>query len=94
MFDTESSEVIGAAWNGHPTGDFRYRETILYRRPTGGFFLYTCTGPLARGGGSEFGGGFHTTYRNLSAAHALNWAQEHLAPEEYAEHFSDLIEDA
>ena len=94
MFNTESCEIVGAVWNGYPTGDFRYRETILYRRPTGGHFLYSCEGPLARPGGGEFGGGFHKAYRNLSAARAREWAQVNLSEEEVERAFGDAIEDA
>lgn len=89
MFRTEGCEIIGSVWNGYPTADFRYRETILYRRPTGGHFLYSCEGPLARAGGGEFGGGFHRAYRNLSAAHAREWAQVNLPEEDVKKHFSE-----
>ena len=94
-YDTATAREIGAWWNGYPTSDFHYCEEKLYRTAKGNFFLAGEGGALsqyARSHGDAKGSGEDIT--PLSREEAFQWAQEYLKPEEYAEHFSDLIEDA
>ncbi len=94
-YDTSTAQEIGAWWNGYPTSDFHYCEEKLYLTSKGNFFLAGEGGALsqyARSHGNATGGGEAIT--PLSREEAFQWAQEHLEPEDYAEYFSDLIEDA
>lgn len=94
-YDTATAQEIGTWWNGYSTSDFEYCEEKLYLTSKGNFFLAGSGGAkshYAQSYGNATGGGEAIT--PLSREEAFKWAQEYLKPEEYAEHFSDLIEDA
>ena len=95
LYRTETSQEIGTWWNGYSTSDFEYCEEKLYLTSKGNFFLAGSGGAkshYAQSHGNATGGGEAIT--PLSREEAFKWAQEYLKPEEYAEYFSDLIEDA
>ena len=95
VYNTETADPIGSYWNGHTRRDFHYEELTLYKTKKGSFFVAGESGPLggfARsvGNGTSGGKGLFV----LTREEALEWAERHLDPEDYEEHFSDLIEEA
>lgn len=91
MFDTRNCEVVGSVWDRYQKDGPRYRETTLFRRPTGGYFLCTCKGPLPGVAGSVSGGAFNASYRSVSEAHAREWAQLNLPVEDIEKAFPDMV---
>lgn len=95
LYNTETADPIGSYWNGHTQGDFHYEELTLYKTKKGNFFVAGESGPLgcfarSAGNGTSGGEGLFA----LTREEALEWAERHLDPEDYEEHFSDLIEEA
>ncbi|MGI6251842.1 MAG: hypothetical protein ACOYJV_00175 [Aminivibrio sp.] len=96
IYNTETAALIGEGGGNVYRGDFRYYSEGLYLTPRGNFFLAGEGGPLSHYGRPAYGGGTcgGEGIIPLSREEALNWAQEHLAPEDIEEYFSDLIEEA
>lgn len=95
-YNTETATEIGSGAGTAYPGDFHYISETLYITPRGNFFLAGEGGPLSRYGRPAYGGGTcgGEGIIPVSKEDALSWCEEHLEPEEYAEHFPDLIEDA
>jgi hypothetical protein len=95
-YDTETATKIGEGGGKAYPGDFHYYSEALYVTKKGSYFLAGEGGPLSRYGRPAYGGGTcgGEGIIPLSKEEALSWCEEHLEPEDFAEHFSDLIEDA
>jgi len=94
-YDTATAQEIGSWWNGYPMSDFHYCEEKLYLTSKGNFFLRGEGGALSQYSRSHCNAtGFGEAITPLSREEAFQWAQEHLEAENYAEYFSDMIEDA
>ena len=97
-FDTDKAELIGGAEGGGSSRtDWHYWEESLYRTPTSKqYFIAGSGGPLSawgqRIGQNERRGS--SGIKPLSAAEALDWAQQNLPADLVEEAFGDQIEDA
>jgi hypothetical protein len=95
-YDTEKAIKVGFASRGY-INEFPRWEATLYRTPRSGrFFLAGEGGPMSRFAQSEgvnsWGSG--SGIIPMSRAEALEWAEQHLSPEEIEKHFGDDIQDA
>lgn len=94
-YDTEKAESIGTWWNGYGQNDFNFCREELFLTKNGCYFLHGEGGAMSRyaaGHGNSVGGG--ESIVPLSLDEAFEWAQNHLAPEEFEDRFTDMIEDA
>ncbi len=88
-YDTETATKIGTQDNidGRnilACNDFNYRESTLYRKKTGEFFLH-------------YDGGGNTPYRGgaiepVTEDEAKRWSEKHLTVEEYEAVFGEVGE--
>ena len=96
VYDTEKAEMIGG-WSEGYRSDFRYVHERLYVTKNGSFFLWGEGGAMSSWArtcpdGRSYCGG--EGLRPMSREEAFKWCQVRLDPEEYEEHFMDLIEEA
>ena len=95
-YDTATAKEIGSGEGKAYPGDFHYISETLYITPRGNFFLAGEGGPLSRYGRPAYGGGTcgGEGIVPVTREEALFWCESQLDMEEYADYFSDMIEDA
>ena len=94
-YDTEKAKLIAEdSWSYR--SDFNHYEESLYLTTKGRWFLHGQGGPASKYAESVPGGGWTggQAIRPLTEQEAFEWFCHHADPEDAAEHFSDLIEDA
>ena len=96
-YDTGKMTLIGEASANCNRYDFQYWEAGLYVAPRSGrYCLAGSGGPMSRfsqsTGQNEWSGGADLI--PMDKSDALEWAEQHLEPEEVEEFFGDDIEDA
>lgn len=94
VYDTETARLIGSYSSNYSDRLFGWSED-LYRKRTGEYFLYGKGGPGSKyarridsnntSGGEEI--------RPITYADAKAWAEEHMDPDAYIEHFGPVEED-
>ena len=95
VYDTKNARLIAKWSNGYPSCDFNHKYEVLYLTQNGAWFIHGQGGALSS---------YATSYgRNKSSGEdifpltkeeALEWLEKMGFPNEIAEHFSDLIEEA
>ena len=95
-YDTETARKIGSDEGVAYYGDFHWVSEALYITPRGNFFLAGEGGPLSRYGRPTYGGGTcgGEGIVPVTKEEALMWCEQYLNEEEYADYFSNMIEDA
>jgi hypothetical protein len=96
-YDTEIAVALGFASSDEGRSDSHFWQAALYRTPRSGrYFLAGEGGAMSRFGQScgrsTWSGGADLI--PMSAAEALEWAEQHLTTEEIEAAFGDAIEDA
>lgn len=96
-YDTEKMIEIGHASASCPRNDFQWWEATLYKSPRAERYCIAGEGgPMSRFsqsvGQNSWSGG--SDLIPMTRAEALEWAEQHLGPDEIEEAFGDLIEDA
>ena len=95
VYNTDTATRIGSWSNNLSSRDFRNESATLYVTKKGSFFVAGESGPMGSfaysvGDMTSGGEGLFA----LTREEALEWAERHLNPEDYEEHFSDMIEEA
>lgn len=89
-YDTTKAEQLGKASHSNSLDFYHWTET-LYRSKSGKYFLHGEGGPKSRysesTGQNNWSGG--EKILPTSRKSAMEWAEEHLSGEEYAEIFGD-----
>lgn len=96
-YDTSKAEFLGQGYSKANRGDFSFWKAGLYRTPRSrAFFLAGLGGPMTRFaepvGQNGMQGGSKVI--PLTAGEALEWAEQHLNPDEVEAAFGSVIEDA
>lgn len=95
LYDTTTAKELGSWSNAGNWRDFSHMEETLYRKRTGEFFLHGEGGPMTKyaesAGQNSWTGGERII--PLSAAKAMEWAEEKLDADDYAEIFGLPSED-
>lgn len=96
VYESEKAKQVGVTWEStQDAGDpGRYTEA-LYRKRNGEHFLHVLGGPESpyrRAVGPKQWTGLEDI-RPLSAEEARMWAEEHMAPEAYADAFGAIVDD-
>ena len=94
-YNTKTAKLV-AEDGEHYRSDFNFWSEGLYLTSKGQWFLHGEGGGLSKYAESASGGGWTggTDIRPLTEQEAFEWFCHHADPEDAAEHFSDLIEDA
>lgn len=94
VYDTETAHLIVSYSRNYSDRLFGWSED-LYRKRTGEYFLYGEGGPgskYARRIDSNNTSGSEEI-KPLTYAEARTWAEEHMDPDDYTEHFGPVEED-
>lgn len=93
-YSTDTATLIGTYDNHLPCGDFYHYYEELYKKRTGGFFLYGCGGARSKYsricGQNTYCGGDEII--PLSNAEAMEWAENHLEYDNYVKAFGEVEE--
>lgn len=96
LYNTETARQLGCYENIADAGNFSHYEETLYRKKTGEFFLYGKGGPASKYServeqNTWFGS---SDIIPISYENARQWAEDHLAADNYQEIFGEVSEDA
>lgn len=93
-YDTDTATVVDDYDNGIYDSDFRYLSETLYRKKTGGFFIYGYGGAMTEYavacGLNSWGGSYKII--PLTIDEAKIWMEEKGSAEKYIEFFGDVEE--
>lgn len=93
LYDTDTAKEVGSFSENYRS--FEYIHEQLFRKRTGEYFLYGEGGPMSkyarRVDHSTTSGSEDIT--PITYAEACAWAEEHMDPDDYIEHFGPVAED-